>query len=61
MLQNLRYNQQNPEKPQKVVPFRDCKITRFFQMALEGGAKIVMVLTVNPLASEGQETIHMLR
>jgi len=60
-LEALRFNQMNPKGPQKVVPYRESKITQLFSDTLSGYGSMVMICNVNPSPSEFDETIHTLR
>eukprot|EP00658_Telonema_sp_P-2_P016971 TRINITY_DN16570_c0_g1_i2.p1 TRINITY_DN16570_c0_g1~~TRINITY_DN16570_c0_g1_i2.p1 ORF type:complete len:357 (+),score=104.75 TRINITY_DN16570_c0_g1_i2:85-1071(+) len=56
----LRWNQAHPSNP-KMVPFRNCKITRLFQELLSGNGCVAMVVNVNPRRDDIDETCHALR
>eukprot|EP00656_Telonema_subtile_P022218 TRINITY_DN2330_c0_g1_i3.p1 TRINITY_DN2330_c0_g1~~TRINITY_DN2330_c0_g1_i3.p1 ORF type:complete len:570 (-),score=164.75 TRINITY_DN2330_c0_g1_i3:166-1875(-) len=56
----LRWNQSHPSNP-KMVPFRNCKITRLFQELLSGNGCVAMVVNVNPRREDSDETCHALR
>ncbi|XP_078478922.1 kinesin-like protein KIF20A, partial [Lampetra planeri] len=67
-LQALRANQEarggggggGGGAPKASVPFRESRLTRLFQSALLGGARVLMVACVNPCASTLHETAHTL-
>ncbi|XP_032832386.2 kinesin-like protein KIF20A isoform X2 [Petromyzon marinus] len=46
--------------PRAPVPFRESRLTRLFQAALLGGARVLMVACANPCASTLHETAHTL-
>ena len=41
----------------KIVPYRDSKITHIFKSYFEGEGKIKMVVSVNPRAEDFDETV----
>jgi kinesin family protein 23 len=51
----LRDNQQNGNN--KVVPYRDNKLTHLFKSYFEGEGKVKMVICVNPSAEDFDETL----
>jgi len=57
----LKYNMSHPGEKAKMVPFRNCKITRLFQDALVGLGNVAMIMNANPARSEQEETQHALR
>eukprot|EP01083_Nonionella_stella_P077123 210408_1 len=60
-LENMRYNQKNPTKPQRTIPFRETKITRLLQDHLEGNGLTVMVVNVNLCRADYDETSRVLK
>ena len=60
-LEIMRWNQRHPNQHQRVVPFRESKITRFFQDSLNSKGKVVMIVNVSPSRADLDETIHALR
>ncbi|XP_033106729.1 kinesin-like protein KIF20A [Anneissia japonica] len=57
----LRYNQHHQQKGQKVIPFRESKLTRLFQSFFMGHGKASMIVNVNQCASVFDETMHVLK
>lgn len=55
----LRENQKN--KTNKVVPYRDNKLTHLFKNYFEGEGHVSMIICVNPSADEYDETQHVLK
>ena len=45
---------------QRVVPFRESKLTRLFQSILQGDGKACMIVNVNQDPSFFDETLHVL-
>ncbi|XP_054160188.1 kinesin-like protein KIF23 [Oppia nitens] len=45
----------------KVVPYRDNKLTHLFKSYFEGEGTVKMVICVNPSASEYDETLHVMK
>ncbi|TDH73832.1 hypothetical protein CCR75_001968 [Bremia lactucae] len=62
-LETLRWNQQHPPSLQKMVPFRESKLTRLFQENLVGNdyGSLVMIVAVNPSSHEFDETLRTLK
>lgn len=62
-LETLRWNQQHPPSLQKMVPFRESKLTRLFQENLVGNDRgpLVMIVAVNPSSHEFDETLRTLK
>jgi hypothetical protein len=58
-LETLRWNQSHTT--QRVVPFRESKITRLFQSTLVGHGTAVMLVNVSPCSKDIDETICALR
>ncbi|KAJ8320609.1 hypothetical protein KUTeg_002196 [Tegillarca granosa] len=59
-IETLRYNQ-NHKDNQRIIPFRDSKLTRLFQNFFSGKGKAVMIVNVNQLASMFDETLHVFK
>ncbi|XP_033725616.1 kinesin-like protein KIF23 isoform X2 [Pecten maximus] len=55
----LRENQKNSEN--KMVPYRDSKLTHLFKNYFDGDGKVRMIVCVNPRAEEYDETIHVMK
>ncbi|KAJ1767178.1 hypothetical protein LPJ74_005510 [Coemansia sp. RSA 1843] len=55
-----RYNATDPDAPVQLVPYNESKVTRLFQPALEGGAKTVMVVCVDPYEHPDVDPAHAL-
>jgi kinesin family protein 20 len=47
-------------KSKKLIPFRDSKLTRLFQRALNGKESLAMIVNVNPISALREETFHVL-
>lgn len=60
-LEAVRFNQLNPKQPQRVVPFRDSKLTFLFRDVLTGHGSMAMICNVNPSPTEYDETLHTLK
>ena len=54
-IETLRENQVNGAN--KMVPYRDSRITHLFKNFFDGEGKVKMVVCVNPRAEEYDETI----
>lgn len=54
-----RENQVNNEN--KLIPFRDSKLTQLFQHALQGKENVTMIVNVNPERHLCEETQHVLK
>ena len=54
-IETLRENQLNGAN--KMVPYRDSRITHLFKNYFDGEGKVKMVVCVNPRAEEYDETI----
>ena len=54
-IEALRENQQNNSN--KMVPYRDSRLTHLFKNYFDGEGKVRMVVCVNPLADEYDETV----
>ncbi|XP_046660505.1 kinesin-like protein KIF20B isoform X2 [Homalodisca vitripennis] len=55
----IRENQLNNEN--KLIPFRDSKLTHLFQHALQGKETVTMIVNVNPEPHLCEETQHVLK
>ncbi|XP_021341173.1 kinesin-like protein KIF23 isoform X2 [Mizuhopecten yessoensis] len=55
----LRENQKNNEN--KMVPYRDSKLTHLFKNYFDGDGKVRMIVCINPRAEEYDETIHVMK
>jgi hypothetical protein len=62
-LETLRWNQHHPAQLQRIVPFRQSKLTRLFQESLVGKkpGPLVMIVAVNPSSQEFDETLRTLK
>ncbi|KAK7093265.1 hypothetical protein V1264_007051 [Littorina saxatilis] len=56
----LRYNQQHKEK-EKIIPFRDSRLTRLFQNFFCGRGKAAMIVNVSQCASMFDETLNVFK
>lgn len=59
-LEALAWNQQQ-QKQQRVVPYRESKVTHLFRDALHGYGTVVLSVNVSPAAKDYDETVHVLR
>ncbi|CCI45886.1 unnamed protein product [Albugo candida] len=61
--ETLRWNQQHPSHLQKIVPFRQSKLTKLFQESFVGrdSGPLVMIVAVNPSIQEFDETLRTLK
>lgn len=57
----LRDNQKNKNSPNKIVPYRDSKITHLFKAYFEGEGSVKMIICINPSRDEFDETIQVLK
>lgn len=55
----MRENQKNSSN--KVIPYRDHKLTHLFKNYFEGEGKVRMIICVNPSADEYEETINVMK
>ena len=39
------------------IPYRDCKLTHYFKNYFEGDGKVKMVVCVNPIAEDYDESL----
>lgn len=58
-LECLRENQKNGTN--RMVPYRDSRLTHLFKNYFDGDGKVRMVVCVNPNACEYDETIHVMK
>ncbi|KAK3602017.1 hypothetical protein CHS0354_027020 [Potamilus streckersoni] len=58
-LEVLRENQKNGTN--KMVPYRDSKLTHLFKNYFEGDGRVRMIVCVNPRAEEYDETVHVMK
>eukprot|EP00877_Chromochloris_zofingiensis_P006000 jgi/Chrzof1/1653/Cz10g16010.t1 len=59
-LEVLRYNQMHPNE-QKVIPYRESKITHLFKDVLHGQGRFVMLVNVSQAVQEFNETKRVLQ
>ena len=43
------------------MPYRDSRITHLFKNFFEGEGKVKMVVCVNPMAADYDETLHVMK
>lgn len=55
----MRENQKNNSN--KVIPYRDNKLTHLFKNYFEGEGKVRMIICVNPSADEYEETMNVMK
>lgn len=61
-IETLRDNQQAASTSAlKMVPYRDSRITHLFKNFFEGEGKVKMVVCVNPMAADYDETLHVMK
>ncbi|KAK6642850.1 hypothetical protein RUM43_004352 [Polyplax serrata] len=58
-LEILRENQQNGTN--KMVPYRDSKLTHLFKGYFDGDGQVRMIVCVNPKAEDFDENLHVLK
>ncbi|XP_045184696.2 kinesin-like protein KIF23 isoform X1 [Mercenaria mercenaria] len=58
-LEMLRENQMSGGN--KMVPYRDSKLTHLFKNYFDGDGRVRMVVCVNPKAEEFDETVHVMK
>ncbi|KAL8615240.1 hypothetical protein ACOMHN_050281 [Nucella lapillus] len=58
-LELLRDNQKSGTN--KLVPYRDSRLTHLFKNYFDGDGKVRMIVCVNPRAEEYDETIHVMK
>ncbi|XP_025084213.1 kinesin-like protein KIF23 isoform X2 [Pomacea canaliculata] len=58
-LELLRENQKSGAN--KMVPYRDSRLTHLFKNYFDGDGKVRMIVCVNPRADEYEETIHVMK
>eukprot|EP01080_Neovahlkampfia_damariscottae_P005627 gene5627-9444_t len=59
-LNDIQWNQRHSEQNQKIVPFRESKLTRIFQDLMEKG-NVVMIVHANPSINDLDETCAVLK
>ncbi|ESO82312.1 hypothetical protein LOTGIDRAFT_134756 [Lottia gigantea] len=59
-IEMLRFNQNHKEN-NRIIPFRDSKLTRLFQNFFCGRGKAAMIVNVNQCASMFDETLHVFK
>jgi hypothetical protein len=59
-LNDIQWNQRHNEQNQRIVPFRESKLTRIFQDLMEKG-KVVMCVHANPSVDDMDETCAVLK
>jgi hypothetical protein len=59
-LNDIQWNQRHNEQNQRIVPFRESKLTRIFQDLMEKG-KVVMCVHANPSIDDMDETCAVLK
>ncbi|XP_076451814.1 uncharacterized protein LOC143287590 [Babylonia areolata] len=57
----LRYNQLHKEKENKIIPFRESRLTRLFQNFFCGRGKAAMIVNVSQCASMFDETLNVFK
>lgn len=60
-LEAVRHNQQHPRTNQKLVPYRESKLTRLFKNFFEGSGNVAMVVNISPVREYFDETVHVLK
>lgn len=55
----LRDNQQTGGA--KMVPYRDSRVTHLFKNFFDGEGKVKMIVCVNPMAADYDETLHVMK
>nr|CAB3259094.1 kinesin-like protein KIF20B [Phallusia mammillata] len=60
-IETLRHNQQHGKGQQRVVPYRESRLTRLFQGFLMGNGRACMIVNANQCASMFDETYHVLK
>lgn len=61
-IETLRDNQQATSTSSfRMVPYRDSRITHLFKNFFEGEGKVKMVVCVNPMAADYDETLHVMK
>ncbi|XP_052285989.1 kinesin-like protein KIF20B isoform X2 [Dreissena polymorpha] len=59
-IETLRYNQAHKDQ-QRIIPFRESKLTRLFQNNFSGRGKAAMIVNVNQLSTMFDETMHVFK
>ncbi|XP_065176152.1 kinesin-like protein KIF20B isoform X1 [Sycon ciliatum] len=57
----MRFNQRNRCNAQRLVPFRESKLTRLFMGFFQGEGRVTMIVNINQIASMFDETYRVLR
>lgn len=60
-LEILRHNQLSGRTKEKLVPYRDNKLTFLFKNYFEGEGRVRMAVCVNPRSEDYDETIHVMK
>ena len=60
-LECLRENQRSQDSGNKVVPYRDAKLTHLFKNYFDGDGKVNMVVCLNPRIEDFDESLHVMR
>ncbi|XP_065178180.1 kinesin-like protein KIF23 isoform X2 [Sycon ciliatum] len=60
-LECLRDNQNKPPEQQKIVPYRDSKITQLFKNFFEGDGKVRMIICCSSSNSDFDEMLHVMK
>ena len=62
-IRQLRWNQTHPQGQNRIVPFRETRLTRLFQESFVGNANgsIAMVVNCSTEAKDFDETLHVLK
>ncbi|KAK9807963.1 hypothetical protein WJX73_008263 [Symbiochloris irregularis] len=60
-LEALRWNQRHAGADQRIVPYRESKVTHLFRDALRGWGRIVLSVSIRPAACDYDATLRVLR
>ena len=60
-IESLRENQKNQDGGNKMVPYRDSKLTHLFKNYFDGDGKVRMVVCLNPRTEDFDESVHVMR
>lgn len=60
-LEALRWNQQHPAAEQRLVPYREARVTHLFRDVLHGWGRVLLSVNVSPCARDYDETSHVLK
>jgi len=60
-LEALRWNQQHPNAEQRLVPYRESKVTHIFRDVLHGWGRLVLSVCVSPSSADFDETHNVLK